>query len=245
MPRDPSAPLLGSQFVFDRLPWLMPPDEADVQAFMRREGELKVFDAHTNYPFAYEDNVWLIETGMVAAYVGGYGRFQNVAALWPPNSVLGGNRALMHGPGRLNISARMLDMVTAYEVEGDAFRAFVEESDERHIRVLQNYLHKHTALLEGTLINDLMTVRERLALMICVLARVSGLNPAQGSVTLRYPVSVQEFAGLVHSERTVVGRILKKWDEDGVIRKFGRYLTVTSAILEEIPERDQAGDRTD
>lgn len=243
MPRDTAAPLLGNQFVFDRIPWLVPPDEADVQAFLRSEGRLRVFDVHTNYPFAAQDMVWLIDSGLVATYVGGFGRFENMAALWGPNTVLGGNRALIHGSGGLNLSARMLDMVTMYEVDGDAFRAFVEEKDERHIRVLKNYLLKHTASLEGALINDLKSVRERLALMLCVLAHASGITPGASSITLHFPVSVQEFAGLVHSDRTVVGRILRKWEEDGVVRRMGRFLWVSSAILEEIPERSSAADR--
>ncbi|MDO5532933.1 hypothetical protein [Sutterella sp.] len=228
-------PLLGDRYAFHDWPWLVPPDVPEVVGFLRANGRPRSFAAHTVFPFGAHDKVWLITSGLLATCVGGFAEFDRMACLWSENAVLGGIRAVIRGGRSMNLAARMLSDVETVEVEGEVFRGFLEADPRLTNRVLTNYLLKNTAQMEGTLVNDLMPVKVRLAIVLCVLARAAGLDRHADSVKLPWPVTVQEFSLLIHSDRTVVGRILRDWEKSGAVVREGRFLRLDRTLREEIP----------
>lgn len=230
------TPLLGSQFVFYRCPWLVTPVERELVDFLKAVGRSRRFAAHTEFPFGAHDKVWLVASGLLATCVGGFAGFGLMSGLWPENVVLGANRAVVHGRSSMNLGSRMLSDVELLEVEGDVFRDFIERDLELCNRLLRNFLLQNNALMEGTLVNDVLPVRQRLAIVLCVLAKAAGKSVLDGPVQLPWPITIQEFAMLVNSDRTVVGRIFSGWESAGIIGHRGRFTVFDRRILNEIPE---------
>ena len=85
------------------------------------------------------------------------------------------------------------------------------------IAALKSFIRHDDAKIEGLLMNDLLTVPQRVALMVKVLFQALNMPLTALPKCLPKTITVTELARLVHSDRAVVSRILAKWVEEGIV----------------------------
>lgn len=95
-----------------------------------------------------------------------------------------------------------------------------------------NFILKEEAQVEGLLMNGLLTVPERLALMILSLFKAGNRVPDDTGAPLPGSITVTDLAALIHSTRGVVSRTLSGWAREGLIsEQNGRYAYARQQLL--------------
>lgn len=189
-------------------------------AHVRRyaQGEIIIFAGDPN-PSAY-----FIVEGRVCIYrLASSGRQQVLTQLGPGKSF---NTVPPFQPDGVNhATAEALTDVLVYAIAGDDFRRLVETSGEFALAIVEDFARRLDHLTDLVEDLSLRSVRGRLARFLLERGEA-------GSVTRRW--TQEEMAAQLGAVRDVVGRALRDFADDGLIRiERQRILLLDRAALEE------------
>lgn len=106
------------------------------------------------------------------------------------------------------------------------FQSFLREVPEASISLLAYLSRRLRRANEKIQDLALLTVRERLAAVLCDLAEKEGIQAAGGQIALPRTVSHKAISGLLGTSRETVSRMCADLKEQGLICQKGRQLTV-------------------
>lgn len=227
-------------YVYSQSPWLVPKAPEGVGELFRKHGKAVFFADHEEIYLGEDETVYYITSGLFATAAGGVGDFCKAVGLFPAGSVLGAVRTFTHGSG-MPLVARALFPLEALSIPAQRFVSLVENDPGLRSDLLLNFVRISESELEGLLINSLLSVPERLAMMIATLFRASGEGEL-GDTPRPLPgtISVTNLAGLVHTSRVVVSRTLSKWAAAGLIERSGNDYLFTKRMFSVLGKKNGA-----
>ncbi len=219
--------------VYSDIPWLIPEECAALAELFREKGTPVAIRVKTVLNFGEEPKVYFVEKGLIATFSSAIGRDERLVALFSSGTAFGAEKSVRSKFNPKPLIARALLPVKAYMLDAPQFRRALEADPELYIRVMHSFLRHDDAKIEGLLMNDLLTVPERLACMIEVLFLAEKMPLSDFPRCLPKAVSVTELARLVHSSRAVVSRILSGWAAEGRITENGGVYFFTRRLTED------------
>ena len=213
-------------------PWLIPKDCPELAELFRSKGKTVFFPKRETFNFGNEPYCYLVEKGILATFANRTGRDDRLMSIFQAGTVLGAAKSLKTGGfNRKPLVARALTPVEAKRMDASQFKRALDNDPELACKALRCFLMHDDAKIEGLLLNDLLTVQQRLAHMVNILFLATGRR--LGSVPAKLPpaFSVTELSRLVHSDRAVVSRILSSWLQEGLVARAGRSYLFSDAVL--------------
>ncbi len=211
--------------IYSGTPWLMPADPPGIREIFCRHGRPFRFEARQIIPLGDSHNVYFIDRGIAATFIGGMGEYIRLAGIFPSGTTLGGIKAVSHPDQRMLLEARTLCPMLGYRLDTTQFRKYIGQDAQLYMALLRNYIAKDEATIEGALCNDLLPIEKRLAIMVKILFLAEGAPLSAVPRHLPCGITVTELATLVHGSRISVSRILSGWLKDGTVGKdCGGYL---------------------
>ena len=190
--------------VYAECPWVVPPDAPELLALFREKGRPAFVRSRTVVNFGEEPTAYMVEEGLVGTFAGGVGKYERLIVLFPPGTSVGAEKSIKGKHAIKPLIARALLPTKVLVMDAAQFKRELELDPILCIAALKSFIRHDDAKIEGLLMNDLLTVPQRVALMVKVLFQA-----------LNMPLT--ELARLVHSDRAVVSRILAKWVEEGIV----------------------------
>ena len=212
-------------------PWLIPKDCPALVALFRDKGRPVSFPTRKNFNFGEEPYCYLVEKGILATFANRTGQDDRLMSIFQPGTVLGAAKSLKQRFNRKPLIARALVPVEALRLDASQFRRALDADPQFACKALLSFLAHDDAKIEGLIMNDLLTVQQRLAHMVHVLFLATGRRLSATPARLPPSITVTELARLVHSDRAVVSRILSGWTEEGIAMRNGRCCLFTDAVL--------------
>ena len=219
--------------IYGPLPWLVPPDEEELQDFFRKEGAPFEFKHRSVEPFGYKRELFLIEEGLVATIPQRRGGDLRVSGLFGINTVLGAVSAVRHGNRPQFLEAIALTEVRGRTVELNRFLHWFEvQSSEIRDRIYKNPIEKTECQLDGVFVNDRYPIGLRFLLLLEVLYFAAGKSEFSSDYEpLPWQLALSEMAMVIHTSREMVSRACSEWIVEGTVKKVGRKLFVNRARL--------------
>lgn len=219
-------------FVYSQSPWVLPKDPEGTEKIFLEHGWKVSFNDHEVIPFGQANRVYFIKNGLFATLAGGVGDFSRMVGLFPAGTTLGAIRAISQPGNEMPLMAKALLPVEALALDIPLYLRELSREPEFLSLTKTNFILKEEAQVEGLLMNGLLTVPKRLALMILSLFKAGNCIPADTGSPLPGSISVTDLAALIHSNRGVVSRTLSGWAREGLIFELnGRYAYTRQQLL--------------
>lgn len=155
-----------------------------------------------------------------------------MVGLFPAGTTLGAIRAISQPGNEMPLMAKALLPVEALALDIPLYLRELSREPEFLSLTKTNFILKEEAQVEGLLMNGLLTVPKRLALMILSLFKAGNCIPADTGSPLPGSISATDLAALIHSNRGVVSRTLSGWAREGLISELnGRYAYTRQQLL--------------
>ncbi len=203
------------QHIYSRSPWLIPPDSAELVRLFEQKGKPVAFSSRRSLHFGDKRYAYLIRKGLVATYAGSIGKFERLICIFQPGTVFGAEKSLKGEFATKPLIAKTLLPVEALMLDAAIFKQQVQADPALTAAVLRDFLAHDDAKIEGLLMNGLLTVPQRLALMVETIFRGSGHPLSDASRCLPLAVTVTELSRLIHCDRAVLSRTLKDLAHEG------------------------------
>ena len=219
-------------FVYSQSPWVLPKDPEGTEKIFSDHGWKVTFNDHEVIPFGLEKRVYFIRKGLFATLAGGAGDFSRMVGLFPAGTTLGAIRAISQPGNEMPLMAKALLPVEALALDIPLYLRELEKDPAFLSLTKTNFILKEEAQVEGLLMNGLLTVPKRLALIILSLFKAGNGIPGDAVTPLPGPITVTDLAALIHSNRGVVSRTLSGWAREGLISELnGRYAFTRQQLL--------------
>lgn len=203
--------------VYAECPWVVPPDAPELLTLFREKGRPAFVRSRTVVNFGEEPTAYMVEEGLVGTFAGGVGKYERLIVLFPPGTSVGAEKSIKGKHAIKPLIARALLPTKVLVMDAAQFKRELELDPILCIAALKSFIRHDDAKIEGLLMNDLLTVPQRVALMVKVLFQALNMPLTALPKCLPKTITVTELARLVHSGRAVVSRILAKWVEEGIV----------------------------
>jgi CRP-like cAMP-binding protein len=210
--------------VYSDSPWLIPPDCQELVALFRDKGRPISFSSRRSLHFGERRYAYLIEKGLVATYAGSIGKFERLIAIFQPGTVFGAEKSLKGEFASKPLIAKTLLPVQALMLDSTVFKSEIAADPVLAFKVMQSFLAHDDAKIEGLLMNDLLTVPQRVALMVDTIFKGSGHPLSEMKMCLPLSVNVTELSRLIHCDRSMLSRSLRNMAGEGLLEiRDGNY----------------------
>ena len=207
--------------VYSDSPWLIPQDCPELVSLFMEKGRPVTFASRKIFHFGDKRYAYLIEKGLVATYAGSIGKFERLICIFQPGTVFGAEKSLKGEFSTKPLIAKTLLPVQARMLDAAAFKSELATNPELALLAMRNFLAHDDAKVEGLLMNDLLTVPQRVALMVDTLFKGAGHPLSEMKMRLPLAVTVTEFSRLIHCDRAVLSRTLKAMAGEGLLEIRG------------------------
>lgn len=217
--------------VYSDSPWLIPRDCDELIELFRLKGKLITLSSRRSLHFGERRYAYLIEKGLVATYAGSIGKFERLIAIFQPGTVFGAEKSLKGEFATKPLIAKTLLPVKALMLDSTAFKSEMAANPELAFKVMRSFLAHDDAKIEGLLMNDLLTVPQRVALMVDAIFKGSGHPLSEMKMCLPLSVSVTELSRLIHCDRSMLSRTLRNMADDGLLEIQGGNYFFDKGVL--------------
>jgi CRP-like cAMP-binding protein len=135
-----------------------------------------------------------------------------------------GELALLDGHPRTATAVAVGDTST-YTLDQRGFTDFLAGHPQSTIAVAQSLARRLREADERLAESAFLSLSQRLGRQLLQLAGSHGREAAEGTV-LDLPLSQRELAGLVGASRQSVNKLLSQWEQDGILRRRRRSITL-------------------
>lgn len=222
--------MLSTTFsIYADRPWLVYPMPKVVADLFSKTRAYDIPDGE-EYPFGIHPKVHLIEKGLIATYVQSGSLDLRMTGLFGPGSILGAAKAMTHPTRTMKLYAKTL---APCRIRTLSTRTFLHDLQTYQLEnIVQDTVSKsHECQMDGLLVNDLLCVKDRLALLLKILFDLQNTPLNNHLQRLQFSISVHEMANMVHATRAVISRQLSAWVQEGKAQKMGRHWFFHQGIL--------------
>ena len=217
--------------VYAKRPWLVYPMPRCI-ATLFSSVPYHVLPVGHETPFGLHRSVHFIETGLIATYIQTPNGELRITGLFGPGSILGAAKAMTHPTTTMQLYARTLCDCKIRTLSAEHFLHLLAQNPTYEDLVQDTISKSHECQMDGLLVNDLLCVKDRLALLIKVLFDLQKTPLNLSLQRLQYPLSVLEMANMVHATRAVISRQLSTWIQEKKAAKMGRHWFFHQGILD-------------
>ena len=170
----------------------------------------------------YPSGIFYLKEGLVKKYKTDHTGKEHILYLCAPGELMGYPALLCHEP--YPDSAAALELSKLGFVSRDLFMKSLSESTELMFSVLSSLSHEFGVMVNSVTVFAGMTVRERLALNLLLLAekfkRINPVNPVE------IVLSREDLANMVGTATETVVRLLQELKKSGSIELIGKKIVI-------------------
>jgi CRP/FNR family cyclic AMP-dependent transcriptional regulator len=185
-----------------------------------------------------QTNLFCVIEGRVKVSIMGKGGDDFVLAIWEKGTCFG--ESSLHEDGRMPLEARVLIDSTLLAIPHTVINTILENDQALYQNIMLGLIGRAKGLYRLIEIFLFSPLHARVAARILHFLDLFG-QPSDDGVILPMKLSQSDLAGMSGGSRQRVNQIFRKWSQQGVMTKPGRYYVVhdvpaLKAMLEEVED---------